>query len=159
MKTAVVYYSYEGNCAFIAGQIKSRLGAELVALETVDKKKRTGLAKYAWGGSQVFMHKKPALKPCNFDPGAYDLIVLGTPVWAGSPSPAIASFLSSVKITGKRIALFVCHAGGKGKALEKFEALLPGNVVAGRIDFVNPARGDSGELLKNLDGWVKTIGG
>jgi flavodoxin len=159
MKTAVVYYSYEGNCAFIAKQIKSRLDADLVALETVDEKKRTGLAKYAWGGSQVFMGKKPALKPRDFDPAVYDLIVLGTPVWAGSPSPAMASFLSDTKITGKRIALFVCHAGGKGRALEKFEALLPGNAVTGRIDFVNPARADPEELLKKIDGWVKTIAG
>jgi flavodoxin len=159
MKTVVVYYSYDGNCAFIAKQLKSQLNADIVALETADEKKRTGLAKYAWGGSQVFMRKKPALKPYNFDPAAYDLIVLGTPVWAGSPSPAIVSFLSRTKIAGKRIALFICHAGGRGKAMEKFEALLPGNTIAGKIDFINPARGDPEEALKKTAEWVKTIGG
>ncbi|MDR2134951.1 MAG: flavodoxin [Treponema sp.] len=159
MKTAVVYYSFDGNCALVAKRLGSLLNADIVALETADEKKRTGFAKYAWGGSQVIMRKKPALRPYSFDPAAYDLIILGTPVWAGSPSPAIASFLSQTKITGKRIALFVCHAGGRGKAMEKFEAMLPGNVIAGKIDFINPARGDPEETLKKTAEWVKTIGG
>jgi flavodoxin len=159
MKTAVVYYSYEGNSAFIAEQLKSRLNADIAAIQTKDEKKRSGFAKFAWGGSQVFMHKKPALKAYTFDPAQYDLIVIGTPVWAGSPAPAITSFLSQTKISGKKIALYVCHAGGKGSALEKFKALLPGNTFAGEIDFSNPASGNIEEIIQKIDSWVREISG
>jgi flavodoxin len=155
MKTAVVYYSYEGNCAFAAERIGSQLGADVLRLYTADEKQRSGFAKYFWGGGMVAMHRKPALKPYQFDPSAYDLIIIGAPVWAASPAPPIQTFLDAQKLTGKRIALFVCHAGGKGKALDKFKSLLAGNTIAAEADFCNPGKG--GEAAeKQIDEWVRT---
>jgi flavodoxin len=157
MKTLVIYYSYEGNSALAAEEIKKAAGADILELKTEDTAKRTGLAKYFWGGKQVFTHQYPKLKPYTVDPALYDLIIIGAPVWAGSPAPALHSFLGETKITGKRVALFCCHAGGKGKALDKLKALLPGNTIAGEIDFVNPANQDRGELTKRIGDWVRTL--
>jgi flavodoxin len=159
LKTAVIYYSFGGNCALVGEVIKSRLNADIFAIKTVDEKKRTGLAKYIWGGRQVFQHAKPELKPLDADLDAYDLIILGTPVWAGSPAPAMVSFLSRTPFSGKKAAVFCCHAGGKGKALDKFKALLAGNTIAGEIDFNNPSRGNTEELRKKIDAWVTTLEG
>jgi flavodoxin len=158
MKTAVVFYSYDGNCTFVAEQVRTRLNADLVRLETRDTKRRGGFAKYFWGGSQVFMRAKPALKPYEFDPAAYELIIIGGPVWAGAPAPPLQTFLSETKISGKKIALFVCHAGGKGKALGQFRALLDGNAIAGEADFINPLRQESGEVTRRIEDWLKLIG-
>jgi flavodoxin len=157
MKTAVVFYSYNGNCAWLAGQIKDRLNADLIQLFTKDEKKRDGLAKYVWGGSMVFLHKKPALKPYDFNPADYDLIVIGTPVWAASPAPPMQTFLSEAKISGKKIALFVCHAGGKGQAMDKFKGLLAGNEIVAEADFVNPARGDRETVTKHIGEWLSGV--
>jgi flavodoxin len=157
MKTAVIYYSYDGNGVLIAEALKAELSADIFRIETLDDKKRTGFAKYFWGGSQVVMGKKPPLKPLSVDIGAYDLVVLGTPVWASSPAPAIASFLGKNSITGKKIALFCCHGGGKGKSLDKFKAMLSGNTIVGEIDFKAPARMKSTELKQKISEWVKTL--
>ena len=157
MKTAVIYYSFEGNCAMVAKIIKEALNADIYEVKTIDKKKRTGFAKYLWGGFQAITHKKPELEPLPIDISTYDLIILGTPVWAASPSPAMYSFLSKTKITGKKIALFCCHAGGKGKIFGKFRALLPGNTIAGEIDFENAASGESAQLKQKIDEWVKSL--
>jgi flavodoxin len=157
MKTAILYYSYEGNCARIAELLGAELGADIFPLQTVDETARKGLAKYVWGGAQVFMGKLPPLKPCSFDSSAYDLIVLGAPVWAGSPAPPLRSFLAGAKISGKRAALYCCHRGGKGKALEKMRVLLPGNSMAGTIDFVEPSAGDQGELKRKIAQWAQTL--
>jgi flavodoxin len=159
VKTLIVYYSYEGNCALAAETLKELLNASVLEIETADEKKHRGLAKYIWGGRQVFSHRKPELKPCAFDQDQWDLIILGAPVWAGSPAPAMASFLEKTKISGKRIALFVCHAGGMGKALEKFKALLPLNTVAGEIGIVNPLKQGKRELRVRLGAWVKELAG
>ena len=158
MKTAVVFYSHDENCAFIAEQIKALVNADLVRLYTRDEKKRGGLAKYAWGGAQVFMHKKPALKPWQFDPAAYDLIILGTPVWAANPAPPMQSFLSQAKISGKNVALFICHMGGKGKAMEKFKSLLAGNTIAGETDFPKPLADSRDAVKVRLTEWLKSLG-
>ena len=159
MKIAVVFYSYDGNCAFIAEQIKAQVNADLVRLYTQDEKKRGGLSKMFWGGVQVLMHKKPALKPYQFDPAAYDLIIIGTPVWAASPAPPVQTFLSETKISKKKIALFICHAGGKGGALQKIRSLLTGNTIVAEKDFINPAAKNPEAAKQQLDQWLKSIGG
>jgi len=158
MKTAVIYYSFEGNCALVANAIKDTLDADIFEIKTIDKKKRSGFAKYLWGGFQTIMRKKPELEPLSIDINAYDLIILGTPVWAASPTPAIFSFLSKTEIKGKKIALFCCHGGGKGKLFDKFKALLPGNTIAGEIDFENAAKRDNAALKQKIGEWVKTLG-
>jgi flavodoxin len=157
MKAAVIYYSFEGNSAFVAEQIGAALKAVVFRLETLDQKKRRGFAKYFWGGRQVFMHRKPPLKPFSIDAASYDLLVLGAPVWAASPAPPVFTFIDQAKITGKKIALFCCHGGGKVKALEKFRAALPGNTFVGEIDFVNPAAQDRQKITEQINFWVRGL--
>jgi flavodoxin len=158
VKTLVVYYSFEGNCALVAEELKSSLGAAGLEIKTLDEKKREGFAKFFWGGMQVFMKKKPALKPFSFNPDDWDLIVLGSPVWAGAPAPPMVSFLEGAKIRDKKTAFFCCHAGGKGGAMEKFTRLLTGNTVLGGIDFENPLKGNREELRARISAWAKTLG-
>jgi flavodoxin len=162
MKTAIVYYSFEGNCALVARTLKKCIEAapvdgkaDLYEIKTADAKKRSGFSKYVWGGSQVLMHKKPALLPLAFDPAPYDLVVLGSPVWAGSPAPAMVSFLDTTALGGKKLALFCCHAGGKGRALEKFRALVPGADIAGELDLRMP--GDPEGLAGKLSDWLQSL--
>ena len=157
MKTLIIYYSLDGNCALIAENLKSCLKAEVLEIKTLDTKKRKGFALYFWGGSQVLFRKKPPLKPYTIDVNAWDLIILGTPVWAGSPAPAISSFLDKTKISGKKLALYCCHGGGMGEALEKFKALLPGNTFAGEINFKVPRREDASKVKQQTEEWAKTL--
>ena len=158
MKIAVIYYSYEGNSAMVADLIKTAARADVYEIKTVNEKKRTGFAKYFWGGCQVVLKKRPALKPLSVDLNAYELIILGTPVWAGSPAPALVSFLSERRITGKKIALYCCYNGGKGQVFEKLKALLPGNTIVAGMEFMKPATENPAELRQKIEAWVKTIG-
>ena len=158
MKTAVIYYSFSGNSTMVAETIKGALGAEVFEIKTVDNKKRSNFAMLFLGGGQVLFNKKPAILPLSVDISAYDLIILGTPVWAWSPAPALLTFLSEKKINGKKIALFCCHGGGKGKVFEKLKALLPGNSFVGEIDFEEPASKMDGAALKQkISEWVKNF--
>jgi flavodoxin len=156
MKTAVVFYSFDGNCTFVAEQIKNQLNADLFHLELKDEKRHKGIAKFFWGGGMVFSKKNPPLKPYTFDPAAYDLIVIGVPVWAGNPAPPIRSFLSETSISGKKIALFVCHGGGKQNALGKLKAFLPGNEIVAETDFRYPLN-DKKEMERQIMDWTKKI--
>jgi flavodoxin len=155
MKTAVIFYSYEGNCALVAQEIKNLLNADLVQVRLKKEKKRSGFAKFFWGCTMSLFHKRPGLKPYDFDPTAYDLIVMGVPVWAGSPAPPINSFLSQTKITGKKLALFVCHAGGRGEALGKLKARLKGNDIVSEADFASPLKQNPDELKRQIQDWAK----
>jgi len=157
MKTAVIFYSLDGNCALVAEEIKAQMNADLIRLQTKDDKKRSFIGKMFWGGSMVFSHKKPPLKPYTFNASAYDLIILGTPVWAGTPAPPIETFISEIEIKGKKIALFVCHGGGAGKSLEKFKALLDGNEVIAETDFKYPIKDSRENIKQKIADWVKAF--
>ena len=159
MKTLIVYYSYEGNCASIAEKIKEALpDADTLRLSTVEDKTRGSFAKYLWGGKQVLSGKKPALAPYSVDINAYDRIIIGTPVWAWSYAPAIRSFLEGTKIEEKKIALFCCHGGGKGKTLEKLKKALPGNTFIGAADFREPLAHPQG-VPEKLAAWIAGLTG
>ena len=159
MKTLIVYYSFEGNCASIAEKIKAAIpGAEIAQLIPVNEEVKTSkLAKYLWGGKQVFTGKKPPLKPLSVDVNAFDYIILGTPVWAWTYAPAVASFFATTKIEGKKIALFCCHGGGKGKTLQKMKNALPGNSCLGEIDFRDPLKHTAG-VDEKLKSWLGSLG-
>jgi flavodoxin len=156
MKAGVVFYSYDGNCTFVAEQLKNYLNADLIQIQMKDDKRRRGFAKFFWGGGMVFSKKKPPLKPYAFDPSAYDLIILGAPVWAGSPAPPVRTLLSETAIAGKKLALFVCHGGGKGNALGKLKAMLNGNEIVSEADFREPLK-NSDEARRQIADWVKHI--
>ena len=158
MKTAIIFYSLDGNCALAAEEIKSLLNADLIRLHAKDEKKRGGIEKFFWLFGLMFS-RNPPLKPYTFDPSAYDLIILGAPVWAGSPASPVKTFISQAGITGKKAALFVCHAGGKGNALGKFRALLAGNNIIAEIDFLNPVKRNIEEVKQQIADWVKTFKG
>ena len=157
MKTIIVYYSLEGNCALIADSLKTALGAEALEIKTQNDKKRSKKGLFFWGLFQMIFNRRPALKTFEFDVNAWDLIILGTPVWGGEPAPAMRSFLDKVDISGKKIALFCCHAGGMGKTMNILKGLLHGNTITTQIDFKSPSKAESTELKRKIDEWVKVI--
>ena len=155
MKTAVIYYSLDGNCALVANEIASMLNADSIRLQIKDEKKRSRFGTLLWGCGMVLSGRNLPLKPYTFDPAAYDLIIIGAPVWAHSPAPPIKTFISEAGITGKKVALFLCHAGGEGDAPRKFKGLFAGNDIVAQTDFISPAKYSGEELTQRIADWVK----
>jgi len=157
MKTAVIFYSFNENCALVAEEIKSKLNADLIRLYPKSDKKRGKVARFFWSFG-LMIKKNPPLKPYTLDPSVYDLIVIGAPVWAGSPASPIKTFISEAGITGKNIAFFVTHAGGKGNSLEEFKTLFAGNNIVAEADFLDPAKGKE-EVKQQIADWVEGLKG
>ena len=157
MKTIIVYYTFEGNCAIIAKMLESQLNAKTLRIRTMADQKRKKAGGFLWGMSQMFFNRKPALVPYDFNVNDWDQIILGMPVWAGDPVPAMLSFLKKTKISGKKVALFCSHAGNAGSTMETLKTLLADNTIVGEIDFKNPKKSDLDELQKNIDEWVNTL--
>jgi flavodoxin len=156
----LVYYSYDGNTAFIADSIKNALKADMRRLEVVDEKRHSGLVKYIWGGRQAVMGKHPALKPYTVDFSEYDLLIVGCPVWAGSPAPAMMTFLESLEklpMSGKRAAVFCCSMGGQGRTLETLKARLSACTIAGEKGFVIRRHADKAALAEQAAAWAASL--
>ena len=158
LKKLVIFYSLEGNTKFIAEGIKDMTGAESLELKVEKDISPKGFMRYVWGGSQVIMGKKPELMPIDKNPEDYDVLFIGTPIWAGGYVPAINTFLHRVQIKGKKIGLFCCHAGGgSGKAFSMFKEKLKENTIIGEIEFKDPLKNDKKEAEKQLKEWIDSI--
>ena len=155
----IVYYSYEGNTEFIARTISTVLDADIIRLTPKKEMDSAGFAKYFWGGKEVVQKKKPELQPYDKDPNNYDLIVIGTPVWAFTFTPSIRSFLANHQFHNKKIALFCCHQGMPGKCLANMERELKDNNVIGKIDFFKPKIKNTDENRQKAIKWADSLSG
>ena len=158
MKALVVYYSLTGNTRFIAQAIAKELGADVLELRLKDEPKNIpGLMKFFWAGKQVFSKERPELLPLDKNPQEYDILVLGTPIWAYNYVPAFETFFSEHKITGKNIALFCCHGGGKKDAIEIMGEKLEGNNIISALDFIEPLHNDEEDNLHKAICWAEEL--
>lgn len=147
-KTLVVYYSYEGSTRAIAQTIAQALDAEILECRPVKDISSKGLMKYVWGGRQVIFKTRPQLETFEKNPGNYDTVIIGTPVWAFSYAPAIRSFLSQANLTNKKIGVFCCHEGTKGKTLANLKKGLSDNTIIGENDFLNVVKNKQENITK-----------
>jgi flavodoxin len=149
MKTLVVFYSLEGSTRRVANLIREMMNAD--ALELMPAKDSIGserdkFGKYLLGGKQAVMRETPELKPIDVRPEDYELIFLGTPVWAWTYAPALRTFFKEHAITNKKIALFCTHEGGMKNTLLQMKEALPDNTFIGSFDFMNVKKTGDAEL-------------
>ncbi|SCY91178.1 flavodoxin family protein [Alkaliphilus peptidifermentans] len=157
LKAIVVYYSFEGNTKLMAEVMAEAIGADLLGIKPVKEMKSKGFSKYLWGGSQVIMSKKPELEPLNLDPANYDVIIIGTPVWAWTYVPPIATLLDTVDFKNKGIGLFSCHGGQNGKTFTNLRKALKDSNVVGEIDFFEPLSNKQKDAVEKARQWAKEI--
>lgn len=93
MKIALVYYSLEGNTAFAAEMIGQKLGVDIIRLKPVKDYPTGKIAKYFWAGKSASFQEAPKLMPYAFDINMYDVIILGTPIWASTFAPPLRTFI------------------------------------------------------------------
>lgn len=157
MNKLVIFYSLNGNTKLIAENIAQAAGADLLELKPKKDIPSKGLMKYLQGGKAAVTKAKTELLPFDKDPGQYDLFFIGTPVWAGTYTPALNTFFATHPLSNKKIALFCCHLGGKGKIFDKMKEVLKDNHILGEIDFKEPLKKNTDENIKKARDWTEII--
>lgn len=154
MKTLVVYYSRTGNAKFVAETIAATIGADIE--EIADLKKRSGPVGFLSGGKDATQGKETEIAPTKRSPTDYDLIILGTPVWSSSPTPAIRTYISHNNLSDKKVAVFFTAKKENEKALEKTKVLLSSSQFVGEL-FLQEPLGKKEESEKAIEAWCETL--
>ena len=110
-KTLLVYYSLSGNTKKVAEEM-ARIGSWDVGV-IQDVSRRKGTWGYIRSALETVFKINPAIDYIGNDPGAYDTVVLGSPIWLGRPAAPMRSFAHQYKGKLKNIACF-CTMGGTG---------------------------------------------
>ena len=111
MKSLVIFYSRTGTTRKVAETIAKQLKADLE--EIVDTKDRKGPIGYLSAGRDAVKKSLTKLEKIKKDPKKYDLVVIGTPVWAWSVSVPIRTYLSENGVNLKKVAFF-CTMSSSG---------------------------------------------
>lgn len=110
MKTLVVFYSRTDNTRKVAEEISSVLECDIE--EIIDTKKRSGPLGYIRSGRDASSGKLTILKDAVNDPSQYDLLIIGTPLWAWHVSTPVRTYIHMNQAKFKDVAFF-CTAGGE----------------------------------------------
>jgi flavodoxin len=159
MKSVVVYYSLTGNTSLVARMVAERLGADMVMLKPEKEIPDKGFGKYLLGGKSVILQEKPKLLNETFDLDGYDTLVIGTPVWAGSFTPPIHTFLSENMIKDKSVYLFAtCSPGSNAeKCFSGMKENLSRSRVKGTAGFEDVKKMSAKELDDRVRRFCKNI--
>jgi flavodoxin len=122
MKALVAYYSLTGNTKKVAEALAEALNADVEAIvsETKDK----GMGRLAM---QAFLRIHARIAQTTNDTASYDMVVVGSPVWARKMSSPIRTYLAQNKNKFTSVAFFCTHgqpgSEGSTKMLESMETL------------------------------------
>ena len=154
MKSLVVYYTRTGNSRFVAETIAAEVGADIE--EVVDLKKRSGILGYLSGGRDARQGKETEIAPTKKSPADCELIIVGTPIWAGKPTPAITTYLKKNDLSGKKVAAYFSQGGKKPQGIDQVKALVPNSHWMGELSITN-SLSNKEECEKQIAEWCKTL--
>lgn len=139
MKTLITYYSFSGNTDKVvnifADVLRKRGEVVLQRLKPADEIKNFALqCKAAFTGKRAVLEGD-----MQFDLGQYDLLLIGSPVWAFAPTPSINTYLDKLSgLSGKRAIILLTSGSGTGvgRCFKNIRKALE-DKGASRIDEVN----------------------
>jgi flavodoxin len=158
MNTCIIYHSYSGNTRTVAEYIGSACGGNLI--EVVSKEYSSRLTAYTIGCYRAMKGMCDPIEPSVIDVSACDLIVIGTPVWAGRSTPAINAAVAALHgCEGKNAIIFATCGGKERDTLPFLKKALEarGVTVAGEFVFDKNGVKDQGRL-NAMAAAIKTAG-
>lgn len=118
-KAIVIYYSYEGSTKKVAELIAKETNAKIIAIKMLKESKTSGFKKYLVLGIRTILGQTSKIKPLDIDISNYDLVFIGSPIWAGTFAPPVKTVINSQLLVDKKVAYFYCHEGGAKDAAFK----------------------------------------
>jgi len=100
--------------------------------------------------------KETEIAPTKRTPSDYDFIIIGQPVWAWSPTPAIRTYLNKNDLSGKKVALFFTDSS-LGQAIEKTKALMPNSTFVSESIVSAKEFENREETKKKIAEWCSTL--
>jgi len=154
IKACVIFYSYSGITRGVAEGIRNASGCDLIEVRT--KKPYTSFSVYTTGVLHSRKGTCDPIEPAVIDVSAYDLLIIGSPVWAWKPAPAINAAVQALRgCEGRMAVIFTTCSNQPGEALPLIGKALAdrGVKVMAEIsldakDTKNPDAG--GDLLRQI---------
>ena len=158
MKAIIVYYSLTSNTEFVAKELSNKLDCDILPLEVLNPYPDKGFKKFYWGGKSAVMKESPELKKYTFNKDNYDVVILGTPVWAGTFTPPLRTFVKENDLSDKNVAIYACSSGGKAiNAINKLKNEIGINSDILSLELVDPKNKYNDVVEKQINDFSEEI--
>ena len=128
MKALIVYYSRTGVTKKIAEKMAKLLKSDIEEIK--DTKDRSGIVGYMKGGHDAGLKKLTTIEKTKKSPEKYDIIIIGTPVWAWAMAPSIRTYIEQKKTRFSCIALFCTMGNSARNTLNEMETIIGKKALA-----------------------------
>lgn len=109
MKTLIVFYSRTNTNKKVAEALAQKLNGDIEEIKSV--KNYSGIFGYLAAGREGLKKMTTNIEPTTKNPADYDLVIIGTPCWAGKMASPVRAYLIQQKDRIKQTAFF-CVRGG-----------------------------------------------
>lgn len=155
MNSFVVYYSRTGNTRLMAKKIAGFLDSDIEEIR--DKRNRKGKFGLLKSGFEAIIGGETEIEECNLSPLDYDLVILGSPVWARKLPPAMRTYLKRHSLSNKKIALFNTNYSDESQnTFETMKKLAGKSNTVGEM-VVSKISENKDELEEKVTKWCKKI--
>jgi flavodoxin len=158
MKTCIIFYSYSGVTRGIAEKIRTACGGDLI--EVRSKEDYSAITAYTLGCIRARREQSDPIEPEVIDVSSYDIIVVGTPVWAWKPAPATNAAIKVLKgCEGKKAVIYATCGSQAGETLPIMKKGLEekGVTVIGEVGFTRKEV-NGGKKIQELTGYILPTG-
>jgi flavodoxin len=144
-KVLVIYYSMGGSTKLVADILRKKTGADVYEIRPLKKYGFVSAMFAKFRGTrriELAMDNLP-----NLD--SYDIVFIGSPVWAYSVSTPVLSFLERVDFRGKKVLPYATYQGSVGRFHEVFEKTTRNAKILRGLD-LKGVKGVDSRLLENM---------
>jgi len=125
MKTLIVFYSRKGRTRAAAAALATELGADLEEIR--ERRARKGFLGFIRSGFEASTRRIVPILPLTKRLADYERVIIGTPVWAGSISSPVRSFLVAHAEELPEVGYLLTHGDRKNpyvRVMDEMDALV-----------------------------------
>ena len=149
MKTGIIYYSRTGNTKQAAETIEKKLKNKKIDVKLFEIKhvKKPGFFK---AGYAAMRQKELPIIDVDFDLKKYDLLLFGSPIWAGKPAPFIKTFINKLEKFIRNDTMYIDYLCRKKGYFYESEVEVNVMLDTSKITIVSGKINDGNIYLKNI---------
>jgi flavodoxin len=151
----IACYSLSGNTQRVARDLAARLDADVLELRELTD--RGGVLGYLGAAFDSLRARSGMLGHLESCAGDYPLTIIGSPIWAGKITPAVRTYLTTIRGSVRQVAFFTTSGSTDIARVAPGMARLAGAEVLATAGFTSAELRDAARYESRMNDFVAAL--